>query len=900
MKTKITTLLGAGLSLLVTFGITHQAAAAAANPGKDFVADELLVAFQPGARGAPAEAVRNGLGATKIKAWPQIQAEHWRLPPGLGVARAVQALSANPNVLYAEPNYIAHAVADVPNDPLLRSLWGMHNIGLTGGTLDADIDALEAWQLLPGEWPVVVGVVDTGVDYTHEDLADRMWVNPGETGLDRKGKDKATNGKDDDHNGYVDDVIGWDFVNNDNDPMDDASHGTHVSGTIAANGADGIGVIGVAGLNPQVKIMPLKFLDASGSGTYADAISAVLYAASFLDASGNHVVRITSHSWSGSYGSSTLEGAILSSGALVVAAAGNDGGDTPHYPAGFSAPNIISVAATDDDDLLASFSNFGTDWVDLAAPGVSVVSSTPGNTYASKSGTSMATPHVSGVAALLMSQAPSMTIDEVKAQILDTVDLVVDLEDKAATGGRLNAARALGASELPADSTPPAAIADLAASPSSPNSVTLTWTAPGDVGYGAYAYDIRYSRNPIDTDADFAAALQTQSEPTPQAAGVAETFVVEDLSGNTTWHFVIKTLDLLGNVSPLSNPAEATTPLADWRYLLMGWGQNMGNYASLGRTSEGSWSVAYDDSEAGLLKCAVYLAGEGGYRIETVGTGGMGAALVYNASGQPMVSHVDGAKLLFATRIDVGSWTSTEIEGDDVNAGDTSVACDDTGEPVISYFKAGRRTGKNPAYGLWLARRSGSAWSTQPVDSDANAVYNQLAAGPVGELTIAYSGGKNGDTLKVARYNGAAWNISALEAGGSYATVAYDLVTGYPAVAHVDPGTGQLRFLRWNGTAWTTPETVETGPSMTGCALAFGPDGWAYLVYSSTELRLARRDPGSGVWAVQVVDADSPGGLRNSLKGRPLMTPTCVAYRGGSRLTGYPTTVLLAIRQTPY
>jgi subtilisin family serine protease len=179
--------------------------AAAANAAEEFVADELLVSFQPGIRGARADGTRNGLGASRIKAWPEINAEHWHLPPGLGVAQAIQALASNPNVVYAEPNYIIQAF-DVPNDPLFNQLYALHSIGQTGGTIDVDIDALEAWQLPYGNAAVVVGIIDSGVDYDHPDLADKIWSNTGEI---------PGNGIDDDHNGYVDDIRGWDFANND-------------------------------------------------------------------------------------------------------------------------------------------------------------------------------------------------------------------------------------------------------------------------------------------------------------------------------------------------------------------------------------------------------------------------------------------------------------------------------------------------------------------------------------------------------------------------------------------------------------------------------------------------------------------------------------------------------------
>lgn len=873
--------------LLVATIMTLGAGADAAD---EFVAAELLVGFQPGARGAVADGVRNGLGASKIKAWPEIQAEHWHLPSGLGVAQAIQALSANPNVLYAEPNYVVHA-SETPNDARIAELWGMHNIGQTGGTVDVDIDALEAWQLLPGIAPVVVGVIDSGIDYNHEDLADRIWENPDEI---------PGNGIDDDSNGHVDDVRGWDFVNDDKDPMDDNGHGTHVSGTIAAVGDNGLGVVGVAGFNTNVKLMPLKFLAASGWGSTADAVSCINYAASFKDALGNKIVRLTSNSWGGGGKSKTLENAIKNCNAIFVASAGNDGTNTVSYPAGYAQPNLIAVAATDSTDTLASFSNFGY-WVHLAAPGVDVLSSTPGNSYGLKSGTSMATPHVSGVAALLLSQYPAWTVADIRAQILDTVDVLPGLMGKVTTSGRLNARQALGAPELPPDTTAPAAVTDLAASPVSATSVTLTWTAPGDDASTGMAYicDIRYSINPINNDADFAVAGQTQGEPGPKSVGEAETFTIAGLADNRIYYFALKTIDEVGNTSQLSNLASAATPLADWNYLRLGGGQDMGEHMSSGVSSLGVWAVAWDDTGAGVLNCAIHLAGTGYYNVATVMNGGVGCSLAYSPDETGIsISHVYGTQLYFVNRsTNSGStWTSAQIEAKDVYPHETSLAYAGA-NPVISYYKTARR-----ATGLYVAQRAGSIWSTRQVDPGAYAVYNQLAVDSVGNPAIAYSADANKDgivdTLKFARFDGAAWTTSVVETGGAFGTIACDPATGQPAIAHWNNATGELRFLRSNGSGWSSAEIVETAPSITGCSLTFQADGTAYLAYGSTHMRLAIRDL-SGSWTFREIDTTTTGSLRNSLRGRPGMTPGTVAYRGPTD-GFYSTTARFALRKTPY
>jgi hypothetical protein len=286
-------------------------------------------------------------------------------------------------------------------------------------------------------------VIDTGIDYLHPDLAENMWTNPGEI---------AGNGIDDDGNGFVDDVYGWDFANDDNDPTDGHYHGTHCAGTVAGVGDNGIGVAGVMW---HAQLVALKFLSDGGSGTTTDAIDAVNYA----NAMGIH---ITSNSWGGGGYSQGLYD-VIAEGGLFIAAAGNSGVDndlSPHYPSSYACDNIIAVAATDHSDLLASFSCYGLTSVDLGAPGVDVYSCSPGNSYQYLSGTSMATPHVSGAAGLVWSYNPMLTALEIKDLLLQSVDPVSSLNGRVVTGGRLNVAAALdGAgpswiSALPTEQTP--------------------------------------------------------------------------------------------------------------------------------------------------------------------------------------------------------------------------------------------------------------------------------------------------------------------------------------------------------------------------------------------------------------------------------------------------------------
>jgi len=363
------------------------------------------------------------------------------LPQTMKVQDAVFRLKQESEVEYAEPDYKVH-ILTTPNDPYFNDLWGLNNTGQTGGTADVDIDAPEAWDISTGSEEIVIADIDTGIDINHPDLAQNIWTNPGEI---------PGNGIDDDGNGYVDDVHGWDFANEDNtiyDGIDD--HGTHTAGTIGAVGNNGVGVCGV---NWNVKIMPLKFLE-NGTGNTSDAIEAFAYVA-------NMGVKITSNSW-GYVGppEQALMDAMQACNALHICAAGNDSIDNDagypdysDYPASFPLDNIISVAATDHNDELAYFSNWGANTVDLAAPGVDIKSTVPTDKYnppyASFSGTSMATPHVAGVCGLLMAKFPDKSLTEIKQMILGSVDQKESLQGLVLTNGRLNAYRALSGITAP-------------------------------------------------------------------------------------------------------------------------------------------------------------------------------------------------------------------------------------------------------------------------------------------------------------------------------------------------------------------------------------------------------------------------------------------------------------------
>ena len=320
-----------------------------------------------------------------------------KLPKDGDIYSILEEYRNNENVEYAELNFILRAF-NTPNDPDFESQWGLHNTGQTGGTVDADIDAPEAWDLTHGSSKIVIAIVDTGVDYTHPDLAKNC-------------------------------IKGYDFVNNDNDPMDDQGHGTHCAGIAAAVTNNGIGI---AGVSWNSKIMPIKTLDSIGDGSYENAAKSIVYAT-------ENGANIISNSYGGpaNANSHLLKDAInysYNKGVILIAAAGNENTNEKRYPAAYD--QVIAVAATDENDDRWYDSNYG-DWVDLAAPGEYILSTKLGGGYTHKSGTSMACPHVAGIAALILSRDSSLSAEKVKEILLKSTDKL-DTNEYIGTG-RANA-----------------------------------------------------------------------------------------------------------------------------------------------------------------------------------------------------------------------------------------------------------------------------------------------------------------------------------------------------------------------------------------------------------------------------------------------------------------------------
>lgn len=411
----------------------------AASAAPEVVAGRIVVSWQPGTSAADRSEVRNRHGLQREESHDAIGVEVVSVPDH-AVERVSEALRRQPGVASAEPDFV---MARTTNDPGFPDLWALENTGQKGGAVGVDIDAREAWATTTGDPRVIVAVIDTGVDISHPDLAGNIWRNPGEI---------PGNRIDDDRNGYVDDVNGWDFHNGDATVFDSATedaHGTHVAGTIAALGDNGRGVVGVA---PDVTIMPIKFLGgADGSGSGSAAAAAVAYA----DANGATVINT---SWGGGGGTALRNAIDAATGAVIVAGAGNLGDDmdatTPQFPAAwaddrYGMPNVLSVASIDRTGAMSSFSNYGARSVDIGAPGRDIVSTYPDNKYAWSTGTSMAAPHASGVAALVASAGS----DRTGAQLADALKAgarpIASLARKTTTGGTLDADGALAASPTP-------------------------------------------------------------------------------------------------------------------------------------------------------------------------------------------------------------------------------------------------------------------------------------------------------------------------------------------------------------------------------------------------------------------------------------------------------------------
>ncbi|MEW6714995.1 MAG: S8 family serine peptidase [Nitrospirota bacterium] len=533
--------------------VTAQSILANMESGK-YKEGELLVKFKTGVQTHASSVTHQSVGASiekKFTLMPELDLV--KLPDGLTVGDAVVTYMSDPNVEYAEPNYLRRIYSVTPNDTYFVNQWGLNNTGhYAYGSDDADIDAPEAWDIITGSQSVGIAIIDTGIDYNHSDLVGNIWNNNDET--------NCTDGIDDEPNGLVDDCRGWNFVSNNNDPMDDYGHGTHVAGTVGAHGNNGQGVTGVMW---RVRLIPLKAFDANGSGSDSDIVDAINYAVE----KGANVINA---SWGGPGYSSAMYDAINaanSAGILFVAAAGNGDGDgvgdnndfTAAFPASYDLPNIIAVAATDQRDERVPFSNYGPMSVDVAAPGVYIWSTVPNwwSTYAgygrleTMEGTSMAAPHVTGLAGLLFGyydgiQNTKFAHSQVRSTILRYVDWLPSLNGWIAYG-RINAHKAVSSLLIPAGLTATAEgdenTTEITSTTYSP-SINLAWT---DNSTGEDGFDIERKSSGVFTKvATVGPNVTTYNDP--------------NLDPLTTYTYRVRAFNNIAVSMPSTEAAETTLP----------------------------------------------------------------------------------------------------------------------------------------------------------------------------------------------------------------------------------------------------------------------------------------------------------------------------------------------------
>lgn len=543
----------------------------------EFFPGELLVRFRPGETMAKTKATRQlsmlsggrSFGV-EVKSFGGSD-----LVEGLRVARvspemtldAIKALRARPDVLYAEPNYIRQLDA-VPNDTFYGSQWPLKNPP-SGSSISGGISAEAAWDTTTGSQTVVVGVIDSGIDIDHRDLKDNIFINTAET---------PGNNLDDDNNGFIDDVNGWDFVNHDRTVFDNAAddvHGTHVAGIIGARGNNSVGI---AGVNWNVQLMPLKAIGPQG-GTDATLIEAFNYAKAMRQRGVN--LRVLNNSYGGQLFSQSMFDAIKQlgdAGILFTAAAGNDtlnNDSVPHFPASYDLPNVISVAASNQGGFFAAeFSNRGAQTVHLAAPGDNVLSTTPhgytgdglvpantdpdGSTYSNFSGTSMATPHVTGAAALALTANPSITLTKLRAAVLFGVDESGVFFTRTITSGRLNANRTVQFA-LENDTTPPAVAPEFGINSQDGRSLLVFYRTPGDDGMsGGNASLLEW----LFTDSTTGEVFRLKAE-LPGNAGTSTSTTVTIPFRHTSGQLSLRTTDNVGNTSTATVNVSVPLPIID-------------------------------------------------------------------------------------------------------------------------------------------------------------------------------------------------------------------------------------------------------------------------------------------------------------------------------------------------
>jgi subtilisin family serine protease len=536
--------------------------------GREAVAGDVLVRFPPNAS-ALIRQIEQEVGADKSEA---VGSQEWHRfhSRSQSTDALLRALASHLGVLAVQPNFVLRATA-VPNDPQFSLLWGLQNLAHPG----ADIHAVNAWNVSTGSRANVVAVIDTGIDYTHPDLQANIWSAPtGGVTVKVAGATFTCPAGSHGFNALTFNPAAPAC----GDPMDDNHHGTHVAGTIGAVGNNGVGV---AGVNWTASLMALKFLDSSGSGSSADAINAIEFAiqakAALGGAGGSANVRVLSNSYGGGGFDTAMFQEIQSADAadmLFVAAAGNassNNDSTPFYPASYNLPNVVSVAATDETDGLASFSNYGGTTVHLGAPGNNIYSTLPGSAYGYLSGTSMATPHVSGAAALILS-ACSLTTEQVVSTILNHVDVIPSLSGRVSSNGRLDVDAAIR-SCAPANVPP-----------------TVTLTGPSDGATFTTPVSIPLTATAADSDGTVSQVQFFSGGTTLIGTGTLTSGTPASGSYTFTWNAPAGSYTLTAVAT--DNRGAATTSAPPVHITVTGTGPTA-HFVTLDATTQGTWRGVY-------------------------------------------------------------------------------------------------------------------------------------------------------------------------------------------------------------------------------------------------------------------------------------------------------------------
>lgn len=635
-----------GLVVPLLFGASPQAMAAATEFyfGHEVVSGEVLVKFKPDISGAAIRDVKakhnidteEGLGSTKVRRM------HSRTQD---IASMIAQLKNRSDVEFVEPNYIVHTSA-VPNDPSFATdMWGLRNTGQTiggvTGTVGADIKATTAWDVSVGNRNQVIAVIDTGTDYNHPDLQANIWSAPSAFTVQVSDGTSTTTVT------CAAGTHGFNAITNVCDPMDDQGHGTHVAGTI---GAVGNNLTGVVGVNHQASIMPLKFLDATGNGSTANAVKAIDFAIQAKTQLGTAAnVRVLSNSWGGPGFSQALLDVIIKAnaeGMLFVAAAGNaatNTDSTPNYPSGYDAPNVISVAATTNVDGLWVDSNYGATTVDLGAPGHLIYSTIRNGSYSSVSGTSMATPHVAGAAALLLSKC-TLDTASLKATLLNNVDVIASLQGKTVTGGRLNVDKAIRACAG-------AVVAPTLSFTASPTSVvsggssTLTWNstnATSCTASGGWSGTLATSGSQIKT-------LTSTTTYSLSCTGPGGTTPTQSV-----------TVSVVPGTAPTVTLSASPTTIVAGNASTLTWSSTNATSCSASATGGASWWTAPSLATSGSTQ--VWPPSNSVYTVSCTGPGGTGSksvAITVTPSTLPTVTVTASPSTIALGSSTVVSWSAT-------------------------------------------------------------------------------------------------------------------------------------------------------------------------------------------------------------------------------------------------